>query len=107
MQKTLKTKTTFRIERTTFECRVFRRLEKFGGLLNRFTSSSTRFDSTQWGTSYDLKKTCLVSLERGGGVGNGALESGSSSHTKEKKDGCQWGFSQTLIFFSKRFFHNI
>ena len=38
MQKTPKTKTTFRIERTTFEGIVFGRLESFGGLPNRFAS---------------------------------------------------------------------
>ena len=29
--------------------------------------------------------------EGGGGAGNGAIKSVSSSHTKEKKDGRQWG----------------
>ena len=38
MQRTPNTKTTFRIERTTFEGSVFRELEKFGGLSNRFAS---------------------------------------------------------------------
>ena len=39
MQKTSKAKMTFRIERTTFEGSVFRGLEKFGGLSNRFAST--------------------------------------------------------------------
>ena len=36
-----------------------------------------------------------------GGTGNGAIKSVSSSHTKEKKDGCQWGIFQNFDFFSK------
>ena len=39
MRKTPKTKTTFRIERTTFEGSVFRGLENIGGLSNRFAST--------------------------------------------------------------------
>ena len=31
-----------------------------------------------------------------GGAGNGAIKSVSSSHTKEKKDGCQRGIFQKL-----------
>ena len=62
--------------------------------------TGSRLRSVRLGTSYDLKKTCLVSLERGG-AGNGALESGSCPHTKEKKDGCQWGFFTNFDIFSK------
>ena len=39
-----------------------------------------------------------------GGSGNGALVSGSCPHTKEKKDGCQWGFFTNFDIFSKRIF---
>ena len=39
MQKTPEAKTIFGIERTTFEGSVFRGLEKFGGLSNRFAST--------------------------------------------------------------------
>ena len=50
------------------------------------------------GTSYDLRKTHLVSLEGGGG----AFGVGSCLHRKEK-DGFHWGFSQTFIFFQRIF----
>ena len=35
-----------------------------------------------------------------GGAGNGTIKSVSSSHTKEKKDGCQWGIFQNFDIFS-------
>ena len=49
-------------------------------------------------------KTCLASLERWGGAGNGAIKSASSSHTNEKKMAAIGAFSQTLIFFQYDFF---
>ena len=66
--------------KTTFESSVFRRLEKFGGRLTGSRLLSERFDSTQWGTSYDLRKTHLASLE-----GGGSFVSGSCPHTRKKK----------------------
>ena len=101
MQKTPKTKTTFRIERTTFESSVFRGLEKIGGLSNKFASMQRMIWLYAVGTSYDLRKTCLASLERGE-AGNGSFVSGSCPYTKENKDGCQWGFFTNFYIFSKR-----
>ena len=75
---------------------------KVWGLSNKFVSTQLVIWLYAVGTSYDLRKTHLTSLERGGGVSNGSFVSGSCPHTEEKR----WlpmGLFTNFDIFSKRF----
>ena len=77
--------------KTTFETSVFKRLEVLG-LAKQVCVYAVR-DLTLRSRDITWYSENLLGKygEMGGGTGNGAIKSVSSSHTKEKKDGCQWG----------------
>ena len=79
-----------------------RGLKSLGACPTGLHLCTARFDSTHLGHEENL----LGEFGEGGRAGNGSFASGSCPYTKEK-DGCQWSFSQTLIFFQKGLFRNI
>ena len=77
-------------------------LKSLGACTTGSRLRSTRFDSTQRGHHMTWRKRAWW-VWRGVGWAMAPL---CLVHvlTQRKKDGCQWGFSQTWIFFQKGFF---
>ena len=84
--------------KTTFESSVFRGLKSLGARPTGLHLLSTRFDSTQWGHHITWGKLTWQ-VWKGGGTPLCLVH----VLTQRKKDGCHWGFWQTLIFFQKDF----